>query len=176
MPAILGSAGKINVPNAVPDSKGLRRLEEDITLDSGAGSSVNHGAKYTPEWSLEESEGSKKGLVYVAAGGQRMPNEGQRRGRLMFESGLVGIACLQESSIVKKPLLAVADVGDQGNMVIFSPAGSMTVSFKDPTVQKIVHLMSTIKNSIKVHRVKFTYKIPAWIVPEERAVVSRPSQ
>ena len=32
-----------------------------------------------------------------------MPNEGQRRGRLMFESGLVRKACMQESSIVKQP-------------------------------------------------------------------------
>ena len=94
----------------------------------------------------------------------------------MFESGLAGKACMQESSGVKKPLLAVADVKDQGNMVIFSPSGSMIVPFKDPIAQKIVHLMSTIKNSIKVHRVKGTYKIPAWIVPEERAVFSRPSQ
>ena len=176
MPFSVGDPRMVDTPNAVPAGKVLRRLDEDLTLDSGAGVSVNHGARFTPEWRLEGSEGSKKGLVYVAADGQRMPNEGQRCGRLMLESGLVGKACVQESSSVRKPILAVVDVEDQGNFVIFPFKGSLIAPLKDPIVQKIIGLMSQIKNSFKVHRVKGTYKILARIVPEEEAVFSRPPQ
>ena len=48
--------------------KGWVRLDEDITLDSGASHSVSNGARFTPEWSLEPSEASRKGVKYVWPG------------------------------------------------------------------------------------------------------------
>ena len=85
---------QVNDPRGLTPS--MRRLVEGITVDSGAGASVAHGAQLFPEWELEASSGSKRGLCYIGAGGERMPNEGQRSGKLLFEGGIVGKSRYQE--------------------------------------------------------------------------------
>ena len=69
---------------------------------------------------------------------------------------------MQEGN-VRRPLLAVSQVEDQGNVTIFSSQGSIVAPMSDPAVQKILALMTQIKTGIKVHRVNNTYRIPVWI-------------
>ena len=97
-----------------------------------------------------------------------MPNMGERSGKLMFEGGVVGRSKWQEGG-TRKPLLAVSDLEDMGNITIFSPQGSLIAPVSDPSVQKILDLMNSIKGSIKVHRSQGTYKILAWVVPNNDA-------
>ena len=137
-------------------------MAEDITLDSGASHSVNDGARFTPDWPLDSSEASRRGVNYIGPDGGIIPNKGERKGRMGFESGIVANTCYQEGG-VRKPLLAVADVLDQGNITIFSSQGSVVAPMSDPAVKKILELLSQIKTKIEVHRVNNTFRIPAWI-------------
>ena len=50
----------------------------EITVDSGAGNSVANGDNF-PGIPREESEGSRRGQSYVGAGGEKIPNRGQKR-------------------------------------------------------------------------------------------------
>ena len=79
-----------------------------------------------------------------------------------FGNGIIANTCYQEGG-VRKPLLSVADVEDQGNITIFSSQGSIVAPMTDPSVVKILELLSKIRTGIKVHRVNNTYRIPAWI-------------
>ena len=93
----------------------------------------------------------------------------------MFENGLVGTTCLQEAG-VRKPLLAASAVEDKENMILLSRHGRVVAPESDPIVKQILALLPKITSGIKVHRVNGTYKIPAWIVPDDDSVFSRPSQ
>ena len=145
-----------------PQKPGWVRMEEDMTLDSGASHSINKGAKYTPNWKLTPSEASRRGVQYIGAGGELIPNEGERQGTMLFENGIIANTRMQEGN-VRRPLLAVSQVEDQGNVTIFSSQGSIVAPMSDPAVQKILALMTQIKTGIKVHRVNNTYRIPVWI-------------
>jgi len=142
--------------------EGWVRMAEDITLDSGASHSVNDGAKYTPDWPLSSSEASRRGVNYIGPDGGIIPNKGERKGKMGFENGIIANTCYQEGG-VRKPLLAVADVLDQGNISIFSNQGNIVAPMSDPAVKKILELLSQIKTGIHVHRVNNTFRIPAWI-------------
>ena len=120
-----------------------------------------------PEWALQESEGSKTGVNFIGAGGERVRNRGQRRGKLLFESGKTGPTTLQDAD-VRKPLIAVSETCDENNICLFSNTGSMVASLRDPIVQKIVALSKQVQDKIDVHREKGTYHIPAWVVGERK--------
>jgi hypothetical protein len=137
-------------------------MAEDITLDSGASHSVNDGARFTPDWPLDSSEASRRGVNYIGPDGGIIPNKGERKGKMGFENGIIANTCYQEGG-VRKPLLAVADVLDQGNISIFSTQGNIVAPMSDPAVKKILELLSQIKTGIHVHRVNNTFRIPAWI-------------
>ena len=94
--------------------------------------------------------------------GGLIPNKGERCGKMMFENGIVANSRLQEGG-VRRPLLAVSQVGDQGNVAFFSSKGSIVAPMSDPAVQKMIDLLPQIKTGIKVHRVNNTYRIPCWI-------------
>ena len=153
---------KLSVSTPQFPGDGWTRMEEDITLDSGASHSVNDGARYTPDWPLDSSEASRRGVNYIGPGGGLIPNKGERRGKMGFEKGIIANTCYQEGG-VRKPLLSVADVEDQGNIMIFSSHGSIVAPMTEPSVIKILELLSQIRTGIKVHRVSNTYRIPAWI-------------
>ena len=110
---------------------GMVRLAEDITLDSGAGASVGNGNVLFPQWKLEESAGSKRGLNYVGAGGELLHNEGERSGKLMFENSMIANTRWQGAGS-RKPLLVASDVEDMGNVILFAKQGSMVVPESDP--------------------------------------------
>ena len=60
----------------------------------------------------------------------------------------------------------MSDLEDMGNVTIFSSSGSIIAPGSDPAVKQILELMPLVKGSIKIHRSRGTYKIPAWIVDE----------
>ena len=61
----------------VYDKNGFRWLVNGLTSDSGAGDTVGPADAY-PEYSLEESPGSQRGLHYIAAGGADIKNVDKR--------------------------------------------------------------------------------------------------
>ena len=151
-------------PNdSVPEKKGFRRLPFDLTLDSGAGASVMDG-ECVPEYARRESQGSQKGVRYVGAGGERIPNRGEKALRLMYEDGRAGQTVMQDAK-VRKPLLAVSDVCRKGNVVVFSTEGSFIAPLRDPVVKAWMRGARNIDHKVKVYEEHGVYKIPAWIVP-----------
>ena len=79
-----------------------------------------------------------------------------------FENGIIANTHYQEGG-VRKPLLSVADVEDQGNITILSSQGSIVAPMTEPSVINILEFRSQIRTGIKVHRVNNTYRIPCWI-------------
>ena len=60
------------------DINGFKRIKDGITTDSGAVDFVSPETEF-PDYPLEPSPGSIKGLKYTAAGGQKLPNRGQNK-------------------------------------------------------------------------------------------------
>ena len=114
----LGSADRDLDLSAVDSSLGRGK----ITIDSGAAESVMP-VDMLKEIQLRESEGSRKGISYIAANGGRMPNMGERKVHFKTDTG-------SESSVVfqvthaRKPLASVSKIVRKGNRVIFDAQGS----------------------------------------------------
>jgi hypothetical protein len=98
-------------------------LHVEATLDSGASHSV---APHTaaPGVKVNESEGSKRGQHYVAAGGQRIPNIGEQTIKFKTKEGKRSSLKWQNAE-VSKPLLSISHICDSGHEVTFTKTGGM---------------------------------------------------
>ena len=97
-------------------------LEKGITIDSGAAECVIP-VSCIPDVPIAESEGSKKGVHYVAAGGARIPNIGQKRVVFATPQGQVSAMTFQVADI-NKPLASVSKICKKGHRVVFDDDGS----------------------------------------------------
>ena len=93
-----------------------------ITIDSGAAESVLP-RDMLHEIRLQESEGSKAGVQYVAANGGKMPNLGEKKVRFKTKNGMESNVVFQVTD-ARKPLASVSKIVKKGNRVIFSPTES----------------------------------------------------
>ena len=93
----------------------------DVTVDSGATDSVMDKSK-VPSCPVRPSEGSRKGVKYVAAAGKVIPNEGEKRLRVITEEGH-GCNLKMQITAVNKALLSVSKVCDAGHEVTFTSEG-----------------------------------------------------
>ena len=84
----------------------------EICLDSGAGDHVLSKVDI-PGFNIEESEGSRRGRHFVAAGGKRLKNEGQALLHLLGNGG-VGLRSVFQVAEVTRPLWSVGKICDQG--------------------------------------------------------------
>ena len=91
-------------------------------------------------------------------------NIGQKSVKLMFEDGQLGTTTLQDAR-VRKPLLAVCDTVDKGNVVIFSAKGACLAPGDSKEAKEILELMEKLPKRVKVYRENGVFKIPAWVVP-----------
>ena len=95
----------------------------EVALDSGAGKHVA-GRSIAPRYAVEESAGSRAGQHFVAAGGTRIPNEGQftlqlrTGGRERKED--TDIASIFQVAKVMRPLWSVGRICDVGFEVKFT--------------------------------------------------------
>jgi len=93
-----------------------------ITIDSGAPESVlPHDMLH--EIKLQESEGSRAGVQYIAANGGKMPNLGEKRVHFKTKTGMESNVVFQVTH-ARKPLASVSKIVKKGNRVVFSPTGS----------------------------------------------------
>ena len=93
-------------------------------MDSGASASVMPASvgKGVP---LEESEGSRKGLVYYAANGDKLPNRGKKTLSIVTEEWSDYLMTYQVTDVVK-PLTSVSSICDAAgglNSVTFTSTG-----------------------------------------------------
>jgi hypothetical protein len=108
------------------DEDGYEILE--MTVDSGASDTVvNRSHVLIGE--VTPSEGSRRGLKYVAASGQAMYNEGEKTVEVESTEGHLCSLKMQVSQ-VNKPLLSVSKVCDHGHEVVFNKDDGKIVNCK----------------------------------------------
>ena len=117
-------------------------LVEDIiqiALDSGAGEHVA-SRSIAPMYAVAESAGSKVGQHFVAAGGARIPNEGQFKLRLRSGGPAKGEGKDIESTFqvakVTRPLWSVGRICDEGFSINFTQVEAVVVDKSGKTVCK----------------------------------------
>ncbi len=141
----------------------MQPSEEDlleITVDSGAGESVA-AHKHLPQCPLVDSPGSLSGQKYLGLGGEEIPNLGQITASMTIEGQREGRFTFQAAP-VRKPLLAVSSVNDEGNLVIFDGTESYIIPGKGLQVVQLRQLIQAMAGKIKLHRKNGVYTMRAW--------------
>ena len=130
----------------------------EVTVDSGATDSVMDRSKgrCCP---VRPSEGSRRGVNYVAAAGKVIPNEGEKRLRVITEEGH-GCNLNMQITAVNKALLSVSKMCDAGHEVKFTKAGGT-----------ITHMTSGQVTNF--NRVDGVYRIRLKIVGESNSNFTR---
>ena len=134
------------------DENGFYKLRKGMTSDSGAGDTVGPEDDY-PDYPLEPSPGSHRGLHYVAAGGNKIKNKGQKRVLILTKEKQLRWVTVQIAQ-VKKTLASVSKSNDNGFDVVYSKNASY------------MEEMST-KQQTALRRDRGVFVLDAWIVPYE---------
>ena len=90
----------------------------EIALDSGAGDHVISRMDL-PGSVVRDSRGSRSGQHFLAAGGQRLPNEGEMALTLVDEATSATVESVFQVAEVTRPLWSVGKVCDKGYKVLF---------------------------------------------------------
>ena len=151
---------------SVDDSLVGRRLSCDITVDSGAGKSVMN-TDAIPEYPFQEFPGQIQGQHFLGAGGERLPNLGQKCVPLMTADGVSRLATFQIAP-VRKPLLAVSASCDAGQLCFFDNDGSYIIERESPEGREIRRLAKQCVAKMTLERKNGVYTLPTWVVPPER--------
>ena len=93
-----------------------------MLIDSGAADKIL-ASDWLPEQETLESEGSRLGAYYVAAGGQPTRNEGEKTLEMVTREGQVRKMTFQVAK-THKALGSVSKIGANGSTVIFDDEGS----------------------------------------------------
>ena len=124
---------------------GVERIE--VVVDSGAAESVAPPT-VGQAFAAMESEGSKRGQLYITADGTRLPNLGQKSIVAETSEGNVVSFGFQLADVTK-PLASVGKMCDAGNQVTFGPHGG-----------QILNLMTGRVTEFK--RANGVYVLDAW--------------
>ena len=94
------------------------KLKKGITMDSGAGNNVMPRRMVIRKSEIRESEGSRRGVHYVAANDGRIPKEGEYDLKFSTVEGQEQCLTFQIAE-VNKALCAVSNLVDNGYRVVF---------------------------------------------------------
>ena len=103
----------------VDPATGWRKVKS--VMDSGA-SECCAPPDIAPEQEIQDSEGSKRGQKYTAAGGKSLDNLGEKTMPMMTEEGMATQGTWQMVEVVR-PLNSVRQICKRGNRVIFGLNG-----------------------------------------------------
>ena len=102
------------------------RADEDhfgkITIDSGAAVCVAPPS-WCPQYKTQQSAGSRMGVQYVTASGNKIKNEGEKRIKIQTKAGDVRQMTFQIAKVTK-PLCSVSKICEKGHAVVFDESGS----------------------------------------------------
>ena len=104
------------------------RTKVRFAADSGAVDTVMKDEELNMH-KKTESQKSKMGIKYKAAGGKEIPNEGQKTLVVETEDGEERKMTVQIAD-VRKPLASVAKICEQGNDVVFRKEGGEIINKK----------------------------------------------
>ena len=132
------------------------KVRKGLTVDSGAADHVMPLGWLA--WILiTASLGSLRGLHYVSASGNRMPNKGEQRVKFLTRDGVWASLLFQVAGI-NKPLVSVSRLIDEGWRVVFDDEGSYLIRKKT-------------KKVIRMDRTRGVFTIEAYIEPEDNKPV-----
>ena len=152
-----GAPAEIDINSA--EKEDLVAME--ITVDSGAGETVANPKDF-PDSELKPSPGSQHGQVYVGPGGERIPNLGQFSTDMNLEDLRAGRFTFQGAE-VRKPLMSVSSVNDNGNMVVFDNEGSYIIPPTATTaLKKIRELIQGVAGKVTLNRQHGVYNMKVW--------------
>ncbi len=115
---------ELNPLEVVDGDEAVHSLDEpeflviEIALDSGAGDHVISRMDL-PGAVVRDSKGSRSGQHFLAAGGQRLPNEGEMALMLVDERTGATVDSVFQVAEVTRPLWSVGKVCDKGYKVLF---------------------------------------------------------
>ena len=128
-------------------------------MDSGAADSVCLRSM-APHFNAEDSEASRAGVYYTAAGGAKIKNLGQQQIPVAMGNGLRTIAVFQVAE-VSRPLMSVAKVCEMGNRVVFGANGGYIYNIQSGQATPFV-----MKDGV--------YCFSLWIPPLSESPFGRP--
>ena len=102
--------------------KRMWTIPRGLVIDSGAATHVIPKG-WLSSIPAEPSAGSKKGIHYIAATGNRVPNEGRQRVPFWTEEG-VGLSWIFQVTKVNKPLVSVGKLIEEGWRIVFDEEAS----------------------------------------------------
>ena len=102
------------------------KVKRGLTIDSGAAEHVIPRG-WVKFLKVMSSAGSRAGVQYVAANGQKIPNEGEVDFKFLTECGQRAKITMQVAK-VNKPLASVSKLIDEGFKVIFDSSGSYMIN------------------------------------------------
>ena len=137
--------------------------EVKVTMDSGASEPVADPETF-PGVTVSPSEGSRAGRIYLGPGGERIPNEGEIRPRVIFEDDVSGDMKFNAAR-VRKPLMAVSSVNDKGHMVLFDQPGSFMIPASAPELEQIRALVQQAIGKVQLHREGGVFHLKTWVFP-----------
>ena len=144
---------------------GLTEVPGGIGIDSCASDNVM-SKSHLPGYRVQPSEGSKRGQKWGSASGHSIKNEGQVNYKFVTEAGTVakGNTLVGE---VKRPLAAVSKITEAGNFAFFAEGENWLIDARDDLASEILDLVRRAKKKTKVHKHRGTYRMRAWLIPEE---------
>ena len=144
----------------------MTEIAGGIGVDSCASDNVmsrDHLSGYT----IRPSPGSKRGQKWGSASGHTIPNEGEVTYSFMTEHGAISNTTSRVGA-VRRPLAAVSKITKANNFVFFSQGCDCIIDCKDEVAGEILKLIKKAKLKTKLHEHKGTYRMRAWLIPEER--------
>ena len=123
---------------------------------------------------IKPSEGSKRGQKWGSASGHGIYNEGEVTYKFLTESGQLAKGTTQVGE-VRRPLAAVSKLtkakeGHPGQIAFFSEGEDWLIDKRDPLAEEILKLVRKVRRRTKLYEHKGTYRMRAWILPENAEV------
>ena len=142
--------------------QGLRKIEQGILVDSGAGASVANGDDF-PEFVREPSQGSQKGQHFCGPGKERIPNRGQKAITIATQDGTRSKIVMQDAD-VRRPILAVNDSLKVGNLVLFDQDISAIVDRNTPEGRAIIAACKKASRKVTLEQKNGVFIMPSWVI------------
>ena len=144
----------------------------DLTIDSGAGESVAPKSMIGNHPILP-SAGSIAGQKFVGPGGEIYYNQGKASLDMINEKGRPCVGEFQVTDGITKPLAAVSDSCDKGNLVLFDSDNPCIIRRESTEGKAIRKIMGEARDKTVLHRKNGVYVMPMWVVPAEKATFRR---
>ena len=143
---------------------GERGRYREITVDSGAGESVVNPDVW-PDTDLKPSKGSVKGQRYVGPRSEMMDILGEMTVKVRTErhgGGDISSRMTFQGAKVRKPLLAVSEVTDKGNIVVFDGSGSFILPNTCAGVASVRKTTTRVQGRIPLHAKNGVFVLRTW--------------